>query len=150
MYQLGRMAPRLGDLVEVCSSRQGQQGSPGRSAVYRHVSAEAGFADRGSINNLFQSFDSTVEQYPYRKCLGWRPHGDVGFSWLTYKETARWIERAGAGLVHLGTSVADRVGVYGANCKELMVVMCATQPFGNAERQASFKPRKLRAKRRQL
>lgn len=118
------MAGRRGELVEVDSPRKARNGVPGRTAVYRHVSAKEAYADREGIDNLFDSFATMAEKYPYRKCLGWRASDTQGYTWLTYRETLRWAEKVAAGLDDVGLKAGDRVGVFGANCKELMVVMC--------------------------
>ena len=114
-----------GQLVEVAPAEIATDGKGvTRGPAYRHESAKDGFSTPNKrISNLFDSFIKSVEDFPYRDCLGWRPNDDEGYRFLTYKETLRWIERVAAGMNALKLSSGDRAGVYAHNCKELMFVM---------------------------
>ena len=94
--------------------------------MYRSRDAEQGFADRPNVSNLFESFSRAAAQHAERQCLGWRSPARgpyAPYQWLTYAETLRRIEWVGAGLHTLNLGLSERIGLYGANCKELMIAM---------------------------
>jgi long-chain acyl-CoA synthetase len=112
-------------LVQVGEIRAGKEGSPGASKVLRHVAAKDGFP-KPDVATLYEMFDKSAKQYGSNKCLGYRPitDGKPGdYQWYTYAEVAAKVKDIASGMASIGIEAGQRVGVYGANCCEWMMVM---------------------------
>jgi fatty-acyl-CoA synthase len=73
-----------------------------------------------------QALELAVERWPNETALVSR-HQDVRFSWAELKDAA---DNFAAGLMALGISRGDRVGVWSPNCAEWTIAQCATARAG--------------------
>lgn len=112
-------------LIQVGEIRPGKEGKPGASKVLRHVAAKDGFPTP-DVATLYEVFDMSAKKYASNKCLGYRPIADGkpgDYKWYTYAEVAAKVKDIASGLASIGIEPGQRVGVYGANCCEWMMVM---------------------------
>ncbi len=73
-----------------------------------------------------QAFDETVARFGDREALVVR-HQDVRWS---YRELSRRVDEVSAGLLAMGLSPGDRVGIWSPNCSEWVITQLATAKAG--------------------
>ena len=74
-------------------------------------------------------FDRICAQFPTTDALVVR-HQDIRW---TYQELARQVDNLAAGLLALGIEPGDRVGIWGPNSYEWVMVQLATAEHSNAQ-----------------
>lgn len=78
---------------------------------------------------LLDVFNSSVERFGDRKCLGWRPidaQGAAGpYEFLTYKEVHAKAQDLASALSQSGVSKDGKLGILSANCVEWMLAIRA-------------------------
>ena len=110
-------------------SRPGEGSRPSQSAVYRNVSG--GSTDTPlvttweGLSTPLEVFARSVDLYPGRPCLGWRPiaaDGTAGdFQYHSYKETDELSSHVAAGFCKLGAKPLSKIGVWSVNNVEWML-----------------------------
>lgn len=109
--------------------RHGTDGKPSQSAVYRNIRGVDGLPTTvNGFSTMFDVFQDSVERFPDRKCLGWRPvdsdgHAAEEYSYLTYKETDERAGMVACGLHALGVGSGTKVGVWSVNNVEWMLTI---------------------------
>eukprot|EP00879_Flechtneria_rotunda_P015727 GHRR01016449.1.p1 GENE.GHRR01016449.1~~GHRR01016449.1.p1 ORF type:complete len:141 (+),score=14.04 GHRR01016449.1:67-489(+) len=124
------MAPQKSKtyLVATGEVRPADGDTPSASKIYRNVIAKDGFPSPVSATTLYELFHNSVSKYGQERLLGWRPiNKETGkaqdYVWLTYSEVNERVSAIASGLLGLGISAGQRVGVYGVNCCEWMIAM---------------------------
>nr|XP_010921403.1 long chain acyl-CoA synthetase 1 isoform X1 [Elaeis guineensis] len=119
--------------VQMESGRAGKDGIPSVGPVYRNKLAQDGFPPlHPDMTTSWDVFRVAVEKYAGNKMLGWREftNGKAGrYLWKTYKEVYEEVLQVGSALRQLGVEPGSRVGIYGANCPQWMVVMEACNGY---------------------
>ena len=77
-------------------------------------------------STIGKAFDDTVRRWPDRDALIVR-HQSVRWSWLEFRER---VDALAAGLIGLGLSHGDRVGIWSPNCAEWVLTQFATAKAG--------------------
>ena len=120
---------RVGPVTVVTEPGRGPQGPrPSQSPVYRNISGAHGdlVAELDGLKTPFEVFRRSVERYPDRPCLGWRPQvtdGTAGaYTYYTYKETDKLAGHVASGLVKL-LPQSKVIGVWSVNCVEWMLTI---------------------------
>ena len=126
-----------GDFLEEVEPGRGASGArPAQSPVYasRAAGGKGAATDYKGCTTLFETFDRAVREFGDRPALGRRPVGPDGkagpYEWMTYRKVGEYAAAIGSAMVGLGLKRKDRVGVYGPNCPEWMVVMQAVNRQG--------------------
>ena len=112
--------------MEVSPGQQAQNGQLATTPIYRAASAKEKMATLEGITTLYDLFQSSVQKYGDRECLGWRSmhDGKPGpYEWSTYKQTQEQVAKIGSALVAVGLKEHSRCGVFSTNCPEWMTVM---------------------------
>ena len=112
--------------MEVSPGQQAQNGQLATTPIYRAASAKDKMATLEGITTLYDLFQSSVQKYGDRECLGWRSmhDGKPGpYEWSTYKQTQEQVAKIGSALVAVGLKEHSRCGVFSTNCPEWMTVM---------------------------
>ena len=112
--------------MEVSPGQQAQNGQLATTPIYRAASAKDKMATLEGITTLYDLFQSSVQKYGDRECLGWRNmhDGKPGpYEWSTYKQTQEQVAKIGSALVAVGLKEHSRCGVFSTNCPEWMTVM---------------------------
>eukprot|EP00891_Asterochloris_glomerata_P009967 jgi/Astpho2/9967/Aster-06780 len=115
-------------IVEVSPGQQAQNGQLATTPIYRAASAKDKMATLEDITTLYDLFQSSVQKYGDRECLGWRSmhDGKPGpYEWTTYRQTQEQVAKIGSALVAVGLKEHSRCGVFSTNCPEWMTVMQA-------------------------
>ncbi|CAL9037973.1 unnamed protein product [Musa banksii] len=119
--------------VKVESGRAGEDGKPSVGPVYRNSLAKNGFPPLDpDMATSWDVFRVAAEKYPNNRMLGWREikNGKAGpYLWKTYKEVYEEVLQVGSALCHLGAKPGSRIGIYGANCPQWIVVMEACNGY---------------------
>ncbi|CAL9776133.1 unnamed protein product [Musa acuminata subsp. burmannicoides] len=119
--------------VKVESGRAGEDGKPSVGPVYRNSLAKNGFPPLDpDMTTSWDVFRVAAEKYPNNRMLGWREikNGKAGpYLWKTYKEVYEEVLQVGSALCHLGAKPGSRIGIYGANCPQWIVVMEACNGY---------------------
>ena len=78
---------------------------------------------------LYELFEASVQSFPDRPCLGWRPIGDDGspgsYQFLTYTETRTKARHLASALALSGIGKNGKVGILSANNVEWMLAIRA-------------------------
>ncbi len=110
-------------------ARESQGSRPSQSAVYRNFSGAHGdlVTEFEGMKTPLEVFRRSVERYPDRPCLGWRPQeadGTAGpYTYYTYKETDELAKQVASGLVKLLPQQSKFIGVWSVNCVEWMLTI---------------------------
>jgi len=122
------MASKFKLLAEV----EGAQRSPTgleRSPVYVAANFKDTPPPAASELTLYQTFSSAVQKFGDNDCLGVRSvdaDGEAGdYEFWSYKETEERVVKLASVMKALGIERGAKVGVFGANCREWMLVMQA-------------------------
>lgn len=128
--KLQRSDPRAVGPVTVAVEpvREGRDGKPSQSAVYRNIHGVDGLPTTvNGFSTMFDVFKHSVGQFPDRKCLGWRPVADGkaadAYSYYTYKETDELAGQVASALRALGAGSKTKVGVWSVNNVEWMLTI---------------------------
>lgn len=120
---------RIGPVTVITEPARGSQGSrPSQSPIYRNISGAHGdlVTEYDGLRTPFEVFRQSVERFPDRPCLGWRPHetdGTAGpFKYHSYKETDELANHVASGLVKL-LPQSKVIGVWSVNCVEWMLTI---------------------------
>jgi long-chain acyl-CoA synthetase len=112
-------------LKEIAPAAPAAEGTPTRSAVYRHALHQQ--TPTGQAATLFESFRQSVKLYADEPCLGRRETDREGnakpFTFLTYKEVDSRVANFASALKAAGLRKGERVAIFGANCCEWMIAM---------------------------
>ena len=121
---------RVGPVTVVVEPvRPGRNGKPSQSPVYRNIHGVDGLPTTvNGFTTMFDVFKNTVERFPDRKCLGWRPVDSDGkaaesFSYYTYTETNELAGHVASALRALGAGSKTKVGVWSVNNVEWMLTI---------------------------
>lgn len=119
--------------VQVESGKAGKDGRPAVGPVYRSEQAKDGFPVMDdNMNTSWEVFRAAAEKYPGNRMLGWREitNGKAGhYLWKTYKEIYHEVLQVGSALRQLGAEPGSRIGIYGVNCPQWIVVMEACNGY---------------------
>src|SRR5438270_2360957 len=77
--------------------------------------------------SLYSFLEESAERFPDRPAVAW---GVPGGETLTYRQLREEAERFSAGLVGLGVSKGDRVGLLLPNCPQYVIAYYATLRIG--------------------
>ncbi|GLI61184.1 hypothetical protein VaNZ11_003476 [Volvox africanus] len=109
-------------------ARQATADKPSASPVYGSLYAKDGFPTV-DFSSLFELFERSCNKYPNNLCLGKREKNEKGeagpYVFKTYSEVHKEVVQVASGLRALGVEPGQRIGVFGANCPDLMIAMQA-------------------------
>ena len=137
-FRAGALSQAFGGdyLEEVEPARGKAAGRPAQSGVYasRAAKGEVGAAEYKGCKTLWETFDRAVSEFGDRPALGRRPIGPDGsagpYEWMTYSKAGEYAAAIGSAMAGLGLKRKARVGVYGPNCPEWMLVMQGVNRMG--------------------
>jgi long-chain acyl-CoA synthetase len=121
---------RVGPVTVVVEPvRPESNGKPSQSAIYRNIGGVDGLPTTvNGFSTMFEVFQHSVERFPERNCLGWRPVDSDGkaadsFSYYTYKETDQMAGQVASALRTLGAGTRTKIGVWSVNNVEWMLTI---------------------------
>ncbi|KAK9803492.1 hypothetical protein WJX73_008668 [Symbiochloris irregularis] len=85
------------------------------------------------IRTMHDNWDAAIAKYSQSPCLGTRAVDSTGkagaYQWLTYEQAGEARTAIGSGLVKLGVSAGQAVGLYSVNCRDWVLVDAACHAY---------------------
>ncbi|GLJ08586.1 hypothetical protein SUGI_0091790 [Cryptomeria japonica] len=114
-------------MVEMEPGREGINGEPSVSAVYRHIWAKDGFPPPlPGLSTCWEIFSAACKENASRRMVGHREmnNGKAGkYVWQTYGEVYDQVLKIGAAMRACGVEPAGRCGIYATNCPKWVIAM---------------------------
>ncbi|MCP4691423.1 MAG: long-chain fatty acid--CoA ligase [Desulfobacterales bacterium] len=84
----------------------------------------------GGPENLVDLFETAATKFADNKLFGTKNEDRTGYDWITYRETAEWVDQLRGGLAAIGVKKGDGVGVIANNRVEWAVAAYAAYGLG--------------------
>ncbi|MEW5299708.1 MAG: hypothetical protein WDW36_002698 [Sanguina aurantia] len=104
-----------------------------RSAEHPYTLMSSYAAPDDHVRTLHDCMENSISKYPYTPFLGTRVRDNKGklgaYTWMTYNQAGDTRTAIGSGLLQLGISPRQAVGLYSVNCREWVLMDTAFHAY---------------------